>query len=200
MRTTTSNGVKRRYRSGLEEAIAHQIESANLPVIYEETTLDYIWPARPSRYTPDFQMGDIHLEVKGLFDVQARHKMLLVKQQHPDLDIRFVFSNANAPIYKGSPTTTHSGATSTASPGRTAGYQTNGYAPLNKKEKPMLKKRSQEPTTQVLDALMMGDRITAMSALARFNCARLAARIFDLRKQGYDIVTGAHHTQRQDVR
>ena len=104
-RATTSSGVKRRYRSGLEEAIAHQIESANLPVIYEETTLDYIWPARPSKYTPDFQVGDIHLEVKGLFDVQSRHKMLLVKQQHPDLDIRFVFSNANAPIYKGSPTT-----------------------------------------------------------------------------------------------
>ena len=104
-RATTSSGVRRRYRSGLEEAIAHQIESANLPVIYEETTLDYIWPARPSKYTPDFQVGDIHLEVKGLFDVQSRHKMLLVKQQHPDLDIRFVFSNANAPIYKGSPTT-----------------------------------------------------------------------------------------------
>ena len=42
---------------------------------------------------------------------------------------------------------------------------------------------------QVLDALMMGDRITAMSALARFNCARLAARICELRKAGYDIVT-----------
>ena len=81
-RPTTSSGVKRRYRSGLEEAIAHQIESANLP-IYEETTLDYIWPARPSKYTPDFQVGDIHLEVKGLFDVQARHKMLLVKQHTP---------------------------------------------------------------------------------------------------------------------
>ena len=36
---------------------------------------------------------------------------------------------------------------------------------------------------------MMGDRITAMSALARFNCARLAARICELRKAGYDIVT-----------
>ena len=101
-RPTTSSGVKRRYRSGLEEAIAHQIESANLPVIYEETTLDYIWPARPSRYTPDFHPRH-PLEVKGLL-TSKRHKMLLVKQQHPDLDIRFVFSNSNAPIYKGSPT------------------------------------------------------------------------------------------------
>ena len=109
-RAITSSGVKRRYRSGLEEAIAHQIAAANLPVIYEETTLDYVWPERPSKYTVDFDIagpnGQVtYIEAKGLFDVQSRHKMLLVKQQHPDLDIRFVFSNANAPIYKGSPTT-----------------------------------------------------------------------------------------------
>lgn len=41
----------------------------------------------------------------------------------------------------------------------------------------------------ILAALVQGDRITAMSALARFNCARLAARIYDLRKSGFDIVT-----------
>jgi hypothetical protein len=32
-------------------------------------------------------------------------KHLLVKAQHPDLDIRFVFSRSAAPLYKGSPTT-----------------------------------------------------------------------------------------------
>lgn len=31
--------------------------------------------------------------------------MRLVKDQHPDLDIRFIFSNANARIAKKSPTT-----------------------------------------------------------------------------------------------
>lgn len=34
-----------------------------------------------------------------------RKKHLLVKIQHPDLDIRFVFSNPNAKLRKGSPTT-----------------------------------------------------------------------------------------------
>ena len=29
----------------------------------------------------------------------------MLKEQHPNLDIRFVFSRAAAPIYKGSPTT-----------------------------------------------------------------------------------------------
>ena len=56
---------------------------------------------RASRYC---RQADLH-RGKGLFDVQARHKMLLVKQQHPDLDIRLVFSNAKARLYKGSPTT-----------------------------------------------------------------------------------------------
>ena len=34
-----------------------------------------------------------------------------------------------------------------------------------------------------------------MSALARFNCGTLAARIFELKEQGHDIVT--EHVTRQ---
>ncbi len=36
-------------------------------------------------------------------DDRAKH--LLVKAQHPNLDLRFVFSRSKAPLYKGSPTT-----------------------------------------------------------------------------------------------
>ena len=42
---------------------------------------------------------------------------------------------------------------------------------------------------QILDALLKGDRITSLSALARFNCARLASRIHELRREGHDILT-----------
>ena len=45
------------------------------------------------------------LEGKGLFDTEARAKMLLVKNTYPDLDLRLVFSNANARIHKKSQTT-----------------------------------------------------------------------------------------------
>jgi hypothetical protein len=38
-------------------------------------------------------------------EATERQKMLLVKKSNPDVDIRFVFQNANKPIYKGSPTT-----------------------------------------------------------------------------------------------
>ena len=61
----------------------------------------------------------------------------------------------------------------------------------------MLKNDRRDQLCQGLDALLMGDRLTAMSALARFNCARLAARIYDLRKQGHDIVT--EHITRNGV-
>jgi hypothetical protein len=48
--------VKRRFRSGFEEKMAKQIEDAALEVQYETVTLGYVWPARTSRYTPDFAL------------------------------------------------------------------------------------------------------------------------------------------------
>lgn len=69
--------------------------------------LKYTVPEKVRTYTPDFIVdgGRIIIETKGLFTTEDRQKMKLVKEQHPDLDIRFVFSNANARIAKRSPTT-----------------------------------------------------------------------------------------------
>lgn len=39
----------------------------------------------------------------------------------------------------------------------------------------------------ILEALKAGESITPLDALNRFSCFRLGARIFDLRKKGYDI-------------
>ena len=56
-------------------------------------------------YTPDFKLPNkIIIESKGRFVSEDRKKHLLVKQQRPDLDIRFVFSNSKAKISKGSKT------------------------------------------------------------------------------------------------
>jgi hypothetical protein len=43
--------------------------------------------------------------------------------------------------------------------------------------------------TLVLAALEAGQAITPQDALERFDCFRLAARIYRLRKAGHDIVT-----------
>ena len=96
------------FRSGLEETLSRQIADAGLPVRYETQKIEYVWPERTSKYTPDFVLpskngGIFFVEGKGRWTVEDRHKHLLIRQQHPDIDIRFVFSNQNAPLYKGSP-------------------------------------------------------------------------------------------------
>lgn len=94
------------YRSGLEEKIAAQLEAAGIPVAFEQFKLKYIVPQREASYTPDFVLRNgIIVESKGIFDVDDRKKHLLIQEQHPELDIRFVFSSSRAKLYKGSKTT-----------------------------------------------------------------------------------------------
>jgi len=40
---------------------------------------------------------------------------------------------------------------------------------------------------QILKALQQGRRLTPLAALQEFGCFRLGARIYDLRKEGYEI-------------
>lgn len=72
---------------------------------YETLKVQYESPATQHRYTPDFPLPNgVIVETKGRFVAADRAKHLLVKAQRPDLDIRFVFSNSKAKLYKGSPT------------------------------------------------------------------------------------------------
>lgn len=112
-RRTTSkarrHALMQGYRSGLEERISRQIVEAGLPLRYESEKIAYIWPAREAKYTPDFWLpsadGGFFIETKGRWTVDDRQKHLLVREQHPNVEVRFIFSNANAPLYKGSSTT-----------------------------------------------------------------------------------------------
>lgn len=99
-------GIAAGYRSGLEEQLAEQLRQAGVVAEYESTTIRYEQPASQHRYTPDFVLPNgIIVESKGRFLAADRKKHLLIKQQHPNLDIRFVFSRSAAPITKGSKTT-----------------------------------------------------------------------------------------------
>lgn len=94
------------YRSGLEKALALALAAASIPVLFETLKVPYVQPEKARTYTPDFLLPNgIIIESKGLFAAEDRQKHLWVKAQHPHLDIRFVFSNQNARLYKGSPTT-----------------------------------------------------------------------------------------------
>lgn len=74
-------------------------------VRYEQLKIEWE-DLRYRTYTPDFQLDNgILIETKGQFDSEDRHKHIEVRRQHPELDIRFVFSNARSKLYKGSKTT-----------------------------------------------------------------------------------------------
>ena len=92
------------YRSGLEVKVAKQLEEAGVKAEYETTKIKYR-VEEDHTYTPDFVLPNgIIVETKGRFVLEDRKKHLLVKSQHPHLDIRFVFTNSKAKIRKSSPT------------------------------------------------------------------------------------------------
>ena len=94
------------FKSGLEETISQQIESQGIKVEYETEKLPYIIPASNHTYSPDFKLPNgIRVETKGRFVAADRKKHLLVKEQNPNMDIRFVFSNSKNKITKKSKTT-----------------------------------------------------------------------------------------------
>lgn len=94
------------YRSGLEDKVADSLRNRGVAFEYESHVVRYVKPARAARYTPDFILPNgIIIETKGRFVTADRQKHLLILDQHPDLDIRFVFSNPNTRISKQSKTT-----------------------------------------------------------------------------------------------
>jgi len=107
--------LKYGFRSGLEEDTAEDLTALGIDYTYEEAAIQYEKPARVSKYTPDFRVYNrpdgtprdqlLIIETKGRFLTEDRQKMLLIKRQHPHLDIRFLFSNPNAKISKQSKTT-----------------------------------------------------------------------------------------------
>ena len=91
------------FRSRLEKRVASALEGAGVDYSYESQKLKYL---RPQTYTPDFVLPNgIMLEVKGYFEGSDRTKHLLVREQNPDADVRFVFQNANTTLNKNSKTT-----------------------------------------------------------------------------------------------
>ncbi|MCG7628372.1 hypothetical protein MHM88_11190 [Epibacterium sp. MM17-32] len=104
--TPRQRAIAAGYRSGLEQEVAAEYEQLGVSVEYEQDLIRYTVPARSARYTPDFvQPNGIIIETKGRFETKDRQKHLLIQKEHPDLDIRFVFSNPKTRIAKKSLTT-----------------------------------------------------------------------------------------------
>lgn len=97
------------WRSGLEESNALHLDAAGVKYTYESEKIAYTVPESGHKYTPDFIIdrsdgARIYIETKGMFDLKDRKKHLLIQAQHPNIDLRFVFSRSAQKIRKGSKT------------------------------------------------------------------------------------------------
>lgn len=97
---------KKTFRSGLEDTTALQITSKGAKLLYETSKIKYTIPESDHVYTPDFILPNgIIVETKGRFMIDDRKKHLLIRAQHPEKDIRFVFTRSATKLYKGARTT-----------------------------------------------------------------------------------------------
>lgn len=100
---STKDGIKesrklqwKPYKNKFEYMTANHLRSKKLPFSYETEKLDY---TLNKRYVPDFIIRTksnhkIYVETKGngrSWDAAVRAKMVAVKAEHPELDIRILF-------------------------------------------------------------------------------------------------------------
>jgi hypothetical protein len=77
------------FKSGFERTVNANLLARGVKFTYETLELPY---TLRGTYHPDFILGNgIIVECKGLLDRESKRKMVAVKVQHPELDIRFLF-------------------------------------------------------------------------------------------------------------
>lgn len=82
----------KKYRSAFEGRIARDLTERGVPFKYEAKQIFY---SQPSSYVTDFSLPlGVLVEVKGYLRPTDRRKLLEVKRQYPELDIRLVFQRA----------------------------------------------------------------------------------------------------------
>ena len=97
------NKEQPKYRSNLEKDIANLLEGLGVSFQYESEKLSY---TIEHNYTPDFVLPNyVYLEAKGYWDAADRRKVLAVKRDNPDIDLRMVFQSPYNTISKKSKTT-----------------------------------------------------------------------------------------------
>ena len=92
-----------KFRSKLEKKIADLLTKLGISYEYESNKIPY---TIQHHYIPDFVLSNnIYLETKGYWDPKDRRKVLAVKRDNPDLDLRMVFQAPYNKISKKSKTT-----------------------------------------------------------------------------------------------
>jgi hypothetical protein len=89
--------LKYKLRNKFETKLSTQLKKSRLPFDYEIEKLKYILV---KNYVPDFVVKTrtgrkLYIEAKGYLRPEHRVKLVAVKQQHPEKDIRIVFYAPN---------------------------------------------------------------------------------------------------------
>ena len=99
----TSKDNEPKFRSKLEKNIADLLEQLGVSYLYESEKLSY---TIEHNYTPDFVLPNYkYLEAKGYWAPEDRRKILAVKRDNPDIDLRMIFQSPYNTISKKSKTT-----------------------------------------------------------------------------------------------
>lgn len=89
-----------KFRSGLEKRIYATAEEQGMELVYEPAHVRVKY-SMPHKYIPDFELPNgVLIEAKGWFRPSDRAKMRKIKEQNPELDIRFVFQNPQMKLTK----------------------------------------------------------------------------------------------------
>ena len=92
-----------KFRSQLEQRVATLLMTLGVSYEYESEKIPYIIQ---HHYTPDFVLPNhVYLEAKGYWAPEDRRKILAVKKDNPDMDLRMVFQSPYNTISKRSKTT-----------------------------------------------------------------------------------------------
>jgi predicted nuclease of restriction endonuclease-like RecB superfamily len=92
-----------KFRSKLEKQIAKLLEGLGVSYEYEQHQVGY---TIQHHYCPDFVLPNhVYLEAKGYWAAADRRKILAVKRDNPDIDLRMVFQAPYNTISKKSKTT-----------------------------------------------------------------------------------------------
>ena len=92
-----------KFKSKLEERLATLLTTLGVSYEYESEKVAY---TIQHNYNPDFVLPNhVYLEAKGYWAPADRRKILAVKKDNPDMDLRMVFQAPYNKINKNSKTT-----------------------------------------------------------------------------------------------
>lgn len=94
------------FRSKFEASISKYLLSKGVQFTFERLTLPFVQPSKKRKYKPDFKIEEtsVVIEAKGYLTARDREKLLLVREQHPNVNLVLLFMDSRKRLNKRSPT------------------------------------------------------------------------------------------------